>query len=32
MVCAVREARVRGWVYYSNGDLADPLYLETLGR
>ncbi len=30
-----RRVRVRGWVFYSNGpaiDLADPLYLETLGR
>ena len=30
-----RRVRVRGWVYYSNGpaiDLADPLYLELLGR
>ena len=30
-----QRVRVRGWVYYSNGpaiDLADPLYLETLGR
>ncbi len=27
--------KMRGWVYYSNGpaiDLADPLYLELLGR
>ena len=30
-----RRVRVRGWVYYSNGpaiELADPLYLEVLGR
>ena len=30
-----QRVRVRGWVFYSNGpaiDLADPLYLETLGR
>lgn len=30
-----RRVRVRGWVFYSNGpaiDLADPLYLELLGR
>ena len=30
-----RRVRVRGWVYYSNGpaiELADPLYLELLGR
>ena len=30
-----RRVRVRGWVHYSNGpaiDLADPLYLELLGR
>ena len=30
-----RRIRVRGWVLYSNGpaiDLADPLYLEVLGR
>ena len=30
-----RRIRVRGWVFYSNGpaiDLADPLYLEVLGR
>ncbi len=30
-----QRIRVRGWVYYSNGpaiDLADPIYLEMLGR
>ena len=30
-----RRIRVRGWVYFSNGpaiDLADPVYLEVLGR
>lgn len=30
-----QRVRVRGWVFYSNGpaiDLADPLYLEVLGR
>ena len=30
-----QRVRVRGWVYFSNGpaiDLADPLYLELLGR
>ena len=30
-----QRIRVRGWVFYSNGpaiELADPLYLETLGR
>ncbi len=30
-----QRVRARGWVYYSNGpaiDLADPLYLEILGR
>ena len=28
-------SKMRGWVFYSNGpaiDLADPIYLETLGR
>ena len=30
-----QRVRVRGWVYFSNGpaiDLADPVYLEPLGR
>ena len=30
-----QRVRVRGWVYYSNGpaiELADPIYLEPLGR
>ena len=30
-----QRVRVRGWVFYSNGpaiDLADPVYLEALGR